>query len=145
RHRLDGKSVEHGTAELARCQRTVKRSIIDQRAARGIDQKRALLYPCERVPTDESCGLRRHPCMQADNVSARQQLLKRDMLDAIVAVHRAELDIGIGDQELAAESFEQFHHAAADRAIAYDPDRHFAELAPGAIGPIEIAAPLART
>ncbi len=35
-----------------------------------------------------SGGLRRHPRMQADDVSARQQLLKRDVFDAIVAVRR---------------------------------------------------------
>ena len=41
--------------------------------------------------------------MQGDDIGLGQQLVERDLLDAVVAVGGRELDIGIGDQDAAAE------------------------------------------
>ena len=64
-----------------------------------------------------------------------------DLLDAVGEVGGRELDIGIGDQDAAAEGLEQPHDPRADLAIADDADGHFGKLFAGAVGAIEIAAP----
>src|SRR6266699_5097374 len=107
RHRLDRKSIEHGTGEPAREKHVMKRVVIYQRTTRGVDENGAPLYPRQRVAIDKSGGLGRHPRMQADNVSTRQEVRERDMFDSIVAVLGAELHIGISHQDLAAERLEQ--------------------------------------
>ena len=81
--------------------------------------------------------------MQRDHIGARQEIVERDQLDAVVAVVGGELDIGVGDQDAAAEGLQQPHDLGADIAIADDADGHFGELAAGAVGAVEVAAPFA--
>ena len=83
--------------------------------------------------------------MQRDDVSTGQQGLQRNMFDSVAAILRRDLHIGVGDQQSAAEGLQQFHHSAADRAIADNADCHLAEFTAGAISAIEIASPLAGT
>src|SRR6185437_5569327 len=90
RRRLDSEGVKHSAAELSGLERIVERLIIDQRAARSVDEERARLHPRQRIAIDESCRLWRDPRMQADDVGLLQQLAQRDMLDPVAAVLCAE-------------------------------------------------------
>ena len=81
--------------------------------------------------------------MQRHDVGARQQVVERDQLDAGVAVLGAELHIGVGHEDPAAEGAQQLDHLGADVAVADDADGHLVELAAGAVGAVEVAAPFA--
>ena len=63
--------------------------------------------------------------MQRHHVGARQEIVERDQLDAGVAVVGAELDIGVGHQDPAAEGAQQPDDLGADIAVADDADGHF--------------------
>ncbi len=67
------------------------------------------------------------------------------MLDACIAVFRAQLNVGIAHENLGAESAQQLDDLCADISIADDADDHLVQLAARQVRAVEIAAPDAST
>ena len=83
--RLGREHVERGAGDAARRQRLEQRRLVDQPAARAIDQAQALLGQFQRLGVDDVPGLFRQRRMQGDEIGAAQQFLERDLFDAEIA------------------------------------------------------------
>jgi hypothetical protein len=103
-----------------------KRRLVDEIAARGVDEKGGRLHACERRRVDEVLGLGGCDRERHDEVAGREQRGKVHLVDAL-APH---LDVRIGDEDAHAEREAELGEIASDRAIADDAERAAAELAP---------------
>ena len=79
-------------AELAALERVDQRLRIDEAAAPGVDQHRAVLHPRERPFVDQMVRRRQQRAVQADDVGVVQQFVERDIAraerDQLVVVRR---------------------------------------------------------
>ncbi len=82
RRRLLGEHVERGAGDLSRLKRLGQRRLVDEPAARAIDQAHALFGQLERFGIDDVAGLVGQRRMQRDEIGAAQQLVELDLLDA---------------------------------------------------------------
>ena len=110
RRRLLDEHVEGRARDMAGIERGRERDLVDETAARAIDDAHALLRLGDVFSRQDVLGLRRHRRMQRDDVGAREQFVELDLLDADVlgAFRRQE---GIEGDDA---------HAQADRAIGDD-------------------------
>ena len=100
------------------------------RTAGRVDEVGARFMRAKASRSMKPRRLRRHAGVQGDDVGLRQQCVERDVLDAVGVVLGAELDIGVGDEDAAAEGLQQPHHPRADGAVADDADGHLGEFVP---------------
>ena len=74
--------VEGGAREMAGIERRLQRRLVDQSAARAIDDARAFLHLADGVGGDDVPRLVGERRMQRDEIGARQQIVQLDFLDA---------------------------------------------------------------
>jgi len=87
RDRLRVGDVERCIRDLARHERVVERRLIDDWAARRIDQDRSGLHARQRPRIDQALGGRRQRDVEAHEIGLRQQVVQVD-------AHRAQLARG---------------------------------------------------
>ena len=95
--RLDREHVEGGAGDMAALQPRLERGLVDDAAARAVDQHRAGLHLVEhlgRVHADGG-GVARQ--MDGQHVGARPQLLGLDLLYAVLSVEVGEVDAVAGE------------------------------------------------
>ena len=73
--RLGGEDVERGAGELARADRLDERVLVDQRAARGVDQARAVPHPRDRLAADQPARLVGQREVEGDEVGGGEHVL----------------------------------------------------------------------
>ena len=108
--RLLAKHVKRRAGNVTGFKRRGERSIIDQLAARAIDQPHAALHLRERFRVDDVAGLFGERRMQRDEIGAPPQLVQFDLL-------HAELKRALGRQKrVVGDDF----HLQAERAVGDD-------------------------
>ena len=80
--RLGLEHVERGAADLAAVERVLERSLVDQPAARAIDDAHARLDPGQSVARQDAAGLVGQRRVQRDEIGAAQQFVEFDPFDA---------------------------------------------------------------
>ena len=80
--RLDLEHVEGGAGHVARFQRLGQRPLVDQAAARAVDDAHALLGLLQRGGIDDVAGLVGQRRVQGDEIGAAQQVVELDLLHA---------------------------------------------------------------
>ena len=90
RRRLGGIDVDRRAAEMARRKMRGERRLVDDAAARGLDQDRARFHRPERTVIDHAARLRDQRHMQRHHVGGGQQLVERQRLRA-QRLRRAEV------------------------------------------------------
>ena len=81
-----GEDVERRAGELARADRLGQRVLVDERAARGVDEPRAVPHQRDRVAVDQAARLVGERRVQRHEVGRGEQLLERlRLLDAELA------------------------------------------------------------
>ncbi len=111
-----------GNAVLAQRRRQCR--LVDQIAARQIDEKGVLLHPRQGRLPDQILGLFIGDGETDDIVGARQEIVERHMLDCGIADGRE----GIGDQNFHAQHLRNRRQMAADAAIADDAEAAAGQL-----------------
>ena len=132
RERLGVEYIEPGVADMAAVERPDERCLVDQGAARGIDQDRARFHPRDAAGVDDAAGAVVEGEMQRDHVGPRQQGVELDQRHARVRARAA-----VPGDHLHADAARDPHHLAADAA---EPDHaehlsgelHAFERLPGA-------------
>ena len=106
--RLLREDVERGAGELAGAQRLDERLLVDQLAARGVDQARAVVHLRDRLRRSTTAArLGRERQVQREEVGRREHVSGRlDALDAELA------EAVVGDERVVGDDA----HAEADRA-----------------------------
>jgi len=115
--RLDRQDVEPGPANDSAAQRFGQRALVDQPAARGVDEQRARLHARELARADQVSRLRGQRQVQRDHVRLVQHGVGRCELDAL-GLRRGM----VGEQHAHAEAARDSRHSLADRALAEDAD-----------------------
>ena len=92
RRRLLAEHVDRRAGDMAGFERLEQRRLIDQFAARAIDQADAFFGRGERFGIDDVAGLVGQRRVQGDEISAAQQLVELDLLDA-------EIERALGRQD----------------------------------------------
>ena len=80
--RLDREDVEAGVSELPRTQRLDHRRLVDQRAARGVDEQGAAPHRGDPRRRQEAARLVGEQQVERDRVALGKQALDGDELDA---------------------------------------------------------------
>ena len=80
--RLLGEHVEGRARDVAGIERRAQRRLVDQPAARAVDDAHALLHRRERLAVDDVLGLLGQRRMQGDEIGAPDQLVELHLLDA---------------------------------------------------------------
>ena len=78
--RLLGEHVEGRAGDLAGIERRAQRRLVDQAAARAIDDAHALLHLGERRGVDDVPGLVGQRRVQRDEIGAPEQLVELDLV-----------------------------------------------------------------
>ena len=107
---LGREHVEGRAGDLSGIKRCAQSRLVDQAAARAIDDAHALFHRRDRLGVDDVSGLLGQRRMQRDEIGALEQIVKLDLLDA--EIHRAlrRQERIIGDHP----------HAQAQRAVGDD-------------------------
>ena len=71
--RLDGENIERCMSNAATLQSSNKRRLVDESAARGVDQDRPVLHFREPMRFKETTGLRNECEMQADRIRGGEE------------------------------------------------------------------------
>ena len=96
--RLRREHVEGGARELPRADRLDQRVLVDERAARRVDEPRAVAHLGDRLAVDQAARLVRQRGVERDDVGGAEQLLERlRLLDAEVAEAVAPDEGVVGD------------------------------------------------
>ena len=101
-----------------------KRRLVDEIAARQVDEERMRLHARQRRLPDQVFGLLVGDREADHKVGTAKQIVERHMLDAGVADGRK----GIGDQNLHAQHLGDISEVAADAAIADDAEAAAGQL-----------------
>ena len=80
--RLLDEDVERRARDMAAVERGAQRRLVDEAAARAIDDAHALLGLGEVFGRQDVAGLRRQRRVQGDEVGAGEQIVELDLLDA---------------------------------------------------------------
>ena len=138
-HRLALEHVERHARDLARVERILQRVLVDQPAARDVQQPHAVSHRGERGRVDEAFGL---GCLgQVDRDEVR---LGVDVLDAVGLLH-AQLAVALGADERVegknahVETTGALGHELSDAPEADDPERLFIELHAGVFRAVPFA------
>ena len=124
-HLVGGAADVHGAAgDRARAQGLLERLLVDQVAARDVDEVRGALHPKKLVAADQVLGLRRGDGQTDHEVGFFQQ-----RAEVGLAQRGRGLDVGIAHQDLHAERQAELGQAPADAAIADDAERAAEKLA----------------
>jgi len=108
--RLLGEHVEGGAGDLAGIERDAQGVLIDQAAARAIDDAHALLHCGDRLAVDDAFRLFRERRVQGDNIGAPEQLGELDLVHAQLRRALGREEGIIGDHL----------HFQSDRAVGDD-------------------------
>ncbi len=138
--RLAVEDVEAGMADMATLQRLDHRRLIDQRAARGVDQDRAGLHPRDARLVEKAAGLVVEHKIERDDVGLLQKRIKLDHWHAHIGSRRA-----IPGDHVEAHALGDARHLGADAAQSDDAERlaehlHAFERLPGAGADVAIHA-----
>ena len=96
--RLGREHVERRARELPGPNRLDERLLVDERAARRVDEPRAVAHPRDRIAVDEAAGLVGEGRVERHDVRGAEQLVERlDLLDAQVAEPVAPDERVVGD------------------------------------------------
>ena len=96
--RLGREHVERRACELPGPDRLDERLLVDERAARRVDEPRAVAHPRDRIAVDEAAGLVGEGGVERHDVRGAEQLVERlDLLDAQVAEPVAPDERVVGD------------------------------------------------
>ena len=128
RQRLLREDVQRGARELARAQRRDERLLVDERAARGVDEQRAGPQQRQARRVDQAARRRRDRQVEADDVGHRERRLDRlGLLGAELgdALRGHERVVGDGAH---AERARPRGHEPADAAEAEQRERLVGEL-----------------
>ena len=134
--RLDREHVEGGAGDMAGIERRPQRRLVDQPAARAIDDAHAAAHFLERLLVDDVPGLLGERRVQGDEIGAPEQLVELDLLDAEIGRPLGRQERIEGDhlhlQPVRAVGDDRADIAAADDAerLAGDLDAHEAVLLP---------------
>src|SRR5262245_27011973 len=90
RQRLLGEYVERGPTDAARAQRLSQRGLIDQLAARRVDEQRGRLHQADLARADDALRLLVERQMDADDVRATEQLVPANKFDAVLCFKQPE-------------------------------------------------------
>ncbi len=90
--------------------------IIDERAARTVDQHRPRRHHGELFRADHALGFRRSARVQANDARTEEQFIEFDILRQISKDLR--LGVGIIRKDVTSDPAEHSGYAAADRAVA---------------------------
>ena len=138
--RLAREDVERRPADLARVERRLQCGVVDERAARDVEDPHAVLHLRERLGVEPALGLGRLRQVHGDEVGlgvhviARLRLVDAHLAVALGADERIERD------HAHAEPLGAVRHELADAAEAEDPERLLVQLDAGELR----ALPLAR-
>src|SRR5215472_6950279 len=129
RRRVLPPDIDRGAAEPVLGQRGIKRVLVDDLAARDVDEERAGLHQRQPPRVEQICRFRPQRGADRDRVAARQHLVERgervDALDLGIRRTRA----AVGGDNAAAERRGAARYLAPDAAIADDAERRAAHLA----------------
>ena len=123
--RLLREDVDRGAEQVAGFQGVGKGVDVDDAAARGVDQVRALLHRLELVRADHVARLRRVGHVQADHVGQGQQLVQGA---AGLGVAERQLLLHVEEAHPHAERFGDDGELGADMAVADDAKHLAADL-----------------
>ncbi len=119
--------VEAGTGDPALLQRRVQRLLVDDPAARGVDDAHARLDLAQRLVADQTEGLGRLGEVDGDEVGDLQQLVQREHLDAHLC-GPGGLHVGVVGDDLHAEGGHALRDERADAAEADDAEGLLGQL-----------------
>ncbi len=125
--RLLREYIERRARQLSALERGDECCVVDQFAARAVDDAHALLHGRERLGIDHALRLRRETDVQRDVVCLGKEFFQRQKRNAVLARHRRR------DERIAADNFEAeascaLGHFKADAAEAEDAERLAAQL-----------------
>ena len=126
--RLVGEDVEAGR-DAARDELLDERLLVDDRTARGVDQRRAVPHEREPLARDETARLRRQRHVQRDDVGGAEQLVEPDAAASRVGDDPHPEHLGAPRDLL------------PDPAEADEPERRAREVAPEQLGLRPVALP----
>ncbi len=129
RRRLLDEHVEGRARDLPGIERLPQRLLVDQPAARTIDDAHALLHRRDRSGIDDVLGLVGQRRVQRDEVGALEQFRKIDLLDSKIARALGRQERIVGDH-LHAQAVAAVGHDRADIAAADDAERLGGDLDP---------------
>ncbi len=135
---LLGVHIEAGAGDAALLERRVQRLLVDDPAARGVDDADGRLDLVQRLVTDETEGLGGLRQVHGDEVRDLEQLVEREELDAHLRGPRG-LDVGVVGDDLHAEGGHPLRDQHADAAEADDAEGLLAELDTRVLGPLPLA------
>ncbi len=124
RRRLGGDDVEAGASDPAFLERADQRRLVDDAAARGVDQQRTRLHRAQFRFADQPLGRRRQRAVQCQGVGFAQHLLEIGVAGA-----RRRHALVLGAQHAHAEGTGEAGDAAAQAAAADDAERGAVEVA----------------
>ena len=125
--RLDREDIEGCARDVAAFDRRFQRLLVDQAAARRIDDAHALLRLGQRLGIENVARLVRQRHVERDEIGPCEQRLQRDLLD--VQIGRAlGRKIGIVGDHLHAQAPPERRHDRADVAATDDTERLAEEL-----------------
>ena len=123
--RLDREHVEGGTRDVAGEDVLAQGHVVDDHAARGVDEQRARLHLLELLVTEEA-GVARAPVdVQGHHVRLRQQVVQRRH-PLRVAVREPVVGVEVDDPE--PDRLGDHGELRADVAVADDPEHPAADL-----------------
>ena len=117
--------VERGAGDASLVEGDRERRLVDEVAAREIDQECIAAHEPQLRRADQIFGLLRRHRQRQYEIGALQQLVELDLLDLAVLDH----DVRVVDQNLHAERQGEIGDAAAKRAVADDAGGGAGELA----------------
>ncbi len=137
---LGGEDVEACTGDLSRDEGGVQRLLVDQAAARDVDDERGRLHGLELLGTDHAGGLRRLRHVDREEVGLGDELIEREELHAeLLGARRG--DVGVVGDDTHVESGKARGDERTDATEADDADRLLEEFGsregaalPGACG-----------
>ncbi len=127
--------VDAGRAHLARAQCVGQRGLLDQTAARGVDDDHAALGHRQLLGRDHPEGLGGLGQVDGDEVRLAEQLLQRDQPDAELR-GTAGLDVGVVGDQGDPEGGQPLGHQHADAAQAHHADGLLGDLDAGELRPL---------
>ena len=132
--RLFRKHVERRARQLAGAKRVDERVLVDELAARDVDQAKAVLGRCELVAPDDVVGVRREREVERDEVGRRQKLLERLGLFDTQVAKAVGGDVRVVREDAHLERPRPPCNLLADAAEADEPERLVRELEAGEAG-----------
>ncbi|CAO0830338.1 hypothetical protein SMICM17S_02097 [Streptomyces microflavus] len=130
--------IEAGAGDAALLECGVQRLLVDDPAARGVDDADRGLHLVQRLVPDETEGLGGLGQVHGDEVGDFEELVQAEELDAHLR-GAGGLDVGVVRDDLHAEGRHALRDEDTDAAEADDAEDLLAELDPGVLGALPLA------